>query len=82
MTEAPIRKAEYRKKHGIGSTLMAAICRGMGLPRRSRFLTESQVNKWRRDHPEFRAADVYLKKPAPAAAADEHRYSQMTETKV
>lgn len=63
-SEAPIRVKEYRRKYGLGVSTMSAICRMMEIPKRSRFITESAVNKWRREHPEFRVSDVYTRKKA------------------
>lgn len=61
-SEAPMRVEDYRAKHGLSRTSMCAIRRAMQLAPRSRFIIESEVNKWRREHLDFRQTDVYPKK--------------------
>jgi len=65
-SEAPIRVKDYRAKHHLSSETMSSICRAMNLPKASRFICESQVNKWRREHPEHRVRDIY---PRPKQTA-------------
>lgn len=60
--EAPIRVAVYREKHGLTKGYMCAVRKAMGLPPRRRFLLESEVNKYRREHPDFSESDVYPKR--------------------
>jgi hypothetical protein len=67
-TEAPIKQKDYRKKYGIGEALMCSIKRQMGLPKGTRFVVESQVNKWRNEHPNHRQSDVYNPKNAGSEA--------------
>lgn len=57
-----MRVADYRAKHGLSKTMMCAIRKAMNLPRRRRFIVESEVNRWRREHQDFQETDAYPKK--------------------
>lgn len=56
--ENPIRATEARKILGIGASAFSAIKREMGLKGR-KFVFLSKIQRWRRDHPDFREQDVY-----------------------
>ena len=59
----PIARVELGKPGPpIGKVLFSAIKRAMGL--KGKYVLVSEIRKWRREHPNFQARDVYPTKPA------------------
>lgn len=61
-SEAPMKVSEYRAKYRLGKSAMCAIRRAMAAPAGGRYLIESEVNRWRREHLDHRQTDIYPKK--------------------